>query len=83
MCLAPSTSPAAPGALDDRRRRNAPVDRQAFPYLRVRGNVALIGVTTARATAPFMANGFFREDQAHRLGDMLDATRASAACSGW
>ncbi|TIT28204.1 MAG: methyltransferase domain-containing protein, partial [Mesorhizobium sp.] len=53
---------------------NTPVDRDAFPYLRVRGNVALIGVTTARATAPFMANGFFLEDQAERLRVVLDAT---------
>jgi len=53
---------------------NAPVDRNAFPYLRVRGNVALIGVSTARATAPFMANGFFRAGQAQRLGKVLDAT---------
>lgn len=53
---------------------NAPVDRNAFPYLRVRGNVALIGVSTARATAPFMANGFFMEGQAERLGTLLDAT---------
>ncbi|MDQ2703792.1 MAG: metallophosphoesterase [Pseudomonadota bacterium] len=52
--------------------QNAPADRQAFPYLRVRGEVALIGVSSARATAPFMANGFFREDQSHRLGALLD-----------
>ena len=39
-----------------------------------RGNVALIGVTTARATAPFMANGFFLEGQAERLREVLDAT---------
>lgn len=51
-----------------------PVDRQTFPYLRVRGNVALIGVTSARATAPFMANGYFREAQSHRLANVLDAT---------
>ena len=56
---------------DDAR---APVDRRSFPYLRVRGNVALIGATSARATAPFMANGFFRDSQAHRLGAILDAT---------
>jgi 3',5'-cyclic AMP phosphodiesterase CpdA len=54
--------------------QNAPADRHAFPYLRVRGNVALIGVSSARATAPFMANGFFREDQSHRLGALLDKT---------
>lgn len=52
--------------------QNAPADRHAFPYLRVRGKVALIGISSARATAPFMANGFFREDQSHRLGALLD-----------
>jgi 3',5'-cyclic AMP phosphodiesterase CpdA len=50
-----------------------PRDRTAFPYLRVRGDVALIGVTSARATAPFMATGFFREPQCRRLTKMLDA----------
>lgn len=51
---------------------SAPADRNAFPYMRVRENVALIGVSSARATAPFMANGFFREDQSHRLGSLLE-----------
>ncbi len=50
----------------------APVDRNQFPYMRVRGPVALIGVSSARATAPFMASGFFREVQAHRLAKLLD-----------
>ena len=49
-----------------------PRDRRAFPYLRVRGDVALIGATSARATAPFMATGYFREFQARRMGRMLD-----------
>jgi len=53
--------------------RNETPSRSGFPYLRTRGDVALIGVTTAYATAPFMANGYFREDQSHRLGAMLDA----------
>lgn len=48
------------------------VNRDSFPYLRVRGNVALIGVTSARATAPFMATGFFRSGQAARLAKLLD-----------
>lgn len=52
-----------------------PADRHSFPFLRVRGRVALIGVSSARATAPFMANGFFREDQSHRLGAILGKTR--------
>ena len=70
-----------PGALDRACRAwspwmgadvEGPVDRHSFPYLRVRGKVALIGATSARATAPFMANGFFRPGQAHRLGRILD-----------
>lgn len=51
------------------------VDRESFPYLRVRGDVALIGVTSARATAPFMATGFFRPGQAARLTKMLDEAK--------
>lgn len=75
-----------PGAFDKACRLWAPwmsgdghegdVGRTTFPYLRVRGNVALIGVSTARATAPFMANGFFRGPQAERLGAILDKTGA-------
>lgn len=70
-----------PGALDRACRSWSPwmgadvegsVDRHGFPYLRVRGPLALIGATSARATAPFMANGFFRAGQAHRLAAMLD-----------
>jgi len=53
---------------------DGPVDRLTFPYVRVRGQVALIGVSTARATAPFMANGFFREEQAERMARALDET---------
>lgn len=58
----------------------SPADRHDFPYLRVRGQVALIGVSTARATAPFMANGFFREAQAQRLAHMLDETARRGLC---
>jgi 3',5'-cyclic AMP phosphodiesterase CpdA len=49
-------------------------DSHAFPYLRVREDVALIGISTARATAPFMANGYFRALQAIRVGRLLDET---------
>ncbi|MGF7005370.1 3',5'-cyclic AMP phosphodiesterase CpdA [Aminobacter sp. BE110] len=51
-----------------------PLSRTSFPYLRVRDKVALIGVSTARATAPFMASGFFREGQAERLARILEQT---------
>lgn len=71
-----------PGALDKACRawgawmtgdgETAPVDARFFPFMRIRDHVALIGTSSARATAPFMATGFFRGDQAHRLGAMLD-----------
>ncbi|EKF17406.1 metallophosphoesterase family protein [Nitratireductor pacificus] len=48
--------------------------RVGFPYLRVRGQVAIIGVSSARATAPFMASGHFSASQAKRLAAILDAT---------
>lgn len=50
------------------------VSRETFPYTRVRDGVALIGVTSARATAPFMATGFFRPRQAMRLQHILAHT---------
>ncbi|KXF76701.1 metallophosphatase [Paramesorhizobium deserti] len=73
-----------PGALDNACRiwepwmRGDGVDnaghRVEFPYLRVRDGVALIGVSSARATAPFMASGDFGRGQAKRLAQMLDET---------
>lgn len=57
-----------------------PVSRDTFPYLRVRENIALIGVSTARATAPFMASGFFREGQAARLEKILEETAGRGLC---
>ncbi len=75
-----------PGALDRICRSWAPwmtgdgdgppAGRRDFPYLRVREKVALIGISTARATAPFMANGFFEEDQARRTAQLLDRAGA-------
>jgi 3',5'-cyclic AMP phosphodiesterase CpdA len=43
-----------------------------FPYLRTRGKVALIGVSSAHATAPFLAHGTFGDTQAARVGELLD-----------
>ncbi|MBE7183896.1 MAG: metallophosphoesterase [Methylobacterium mesophilicum] len=48
--------------------------RETFPYLRVRGDVALIGATSARASAPFMATGYFKERQARQLRTLLAET---------
>lgn len=52
-----------------------PVSHETFPYLRVRGKVALIGITSARASAPFMATGYFKQGQAARLRKLLDETK--------
>ncbi|MGI9351813.1 MAG: metallophosphoesterase family protein [Rhizobiaceae bacterium] len=46
-----------------------------FPYLRIRGDIAIIGCNSAEATAPFMATGYFRQSQAERLAKFLDETR--------
>lgn len=79
-----------PGALDKACKAWAPwmhgdgmkhaARRGSFPFLRVRGEVAVIGVSSARATAPFMASGFFGESQARRLGGMLDEASERGLC---
>lgn len=68
-----------PGALDkaldewhawitpDRPRE----DGHNFPYLRIRGHVALIGLSTATASPPFMASGYFGRNQARRFANLL------------
>jgi 3',5'-cyclic AMP phosphodiesterase CpdA len=47
--------------------------KHIFPYLRVRGKVAIIGCSTAVATPPFAASGFFGERQARETVNMLRA----------
>lgn len=42
-----------------------------FPYLRVRGNVAIVGVSSAEATAPFFATGAFKRAQALATARLL------------
>jgi len=55
---------------------SGPIERHHFPYIRVRGPVALIGLSSARATAPFMASGYFPEKQEKRAGELLDKAAA-------
>ncbi len=50
-------------------------DSHAFPYLRQRGAVALIGVNSGIPTLPFMATGRVGGKQRDVLGQMLDETR--------
>jgi len=46
----------------------------AFPYLRRRGPLAIIGLSSANASAPFMATGVFGIEQARALCALLDQT---------
>jgi len=48
-----------------------------FPYVRIVGGVALIGTSTARATAPFMAAGRLGRGQIARLEAALEALGAA------
>ena len=48
-------------------------DDHVFPSLRVRGKVAMIGCSTAVATPPFAASGYFGHRQARETVNMLRA----------
>ena len=63
----------ATGESDSER---AEEEAAAFPYLRIRGPVALIGVSTAVPTPPFMATGHLGAPQIARMAALLAATQA-------
>ena len=48
-----------------------PGEDARFPFLRRRNGIALIGVSSAIASAPFMATGWLGPDQAEKLGVLL------------
>jgi len=58
----------------------AKANENGFPYVRVRGKVAIIGVSSARASAPFLATGSFTGEQARRLGKILDRAGKEGLC---
>ena len=47
-------------------------DGAAYPFLRRRGPVSVVGCSTAEASPPFLAIGPFRSDQALRLERLLE-----------
>lgn len=57
-----------------------PNPTMAFPFIRRRGDLALIGMSTAVPTAPFMATGMVGAAQAQALGKALAETRAEGLC---
>lgn len=46
-------------------------EARKFPYIRRRGPVAIVGCSTAVATLPFSANGYFSAGQARRTLELL------------
>jgi 3',5'-cyclic AMP phosphodiesterase CpdA len=57
-----------------------PNPTMAFPFIRRRGPLALIGLSTAVATAPFMATGLVEESQAEAFGKALAETGSEGLC---
>jgi 3',5'-cyclic AMP phosphodiesterase CpdA len=52
----------------------------AFPFVRRRGRVALVGVSTAEPNLPTMALGRIGAAQLRRLGEVLAGLRAEGCC---
>ncbi len=69
----PGAAGRAAAAWNDYMAGDADVPSQArqFPYVRRRGHVAIIGCSTAVATPPFSANGYFSGGQARRTLELL------------
>ncbi|PIO99358.1 metallophosphoesterase family protein [Pleomorphomonas carboxyditropha] len=51
-----------------------------WPYVRRRGDVAIVGASSAVATGPFMATGSFSEEQEERLSAALDTLGRAGLC---
>jgi 3',5'-cyclic AMP phosphodiesterase CpdA len=56
------------------------VEDDAFPTVRVRGEIALVGVCTAQPTAPFAATGRVGSAQLARLDPALERLGAEGLC---
>jgi 3',5'-cyclic AMP phosphodiesterase CpdA len=63
----------APWTAGDEGEPRAP---GGFPYLRVRGSIALIGLSSGVPTGPLMATGRMGPEQMTRFAQLLDETRA-------
>jgi 3',5'-cyclic AMP phosphodiesterase CpdA len=69
----PGAAGRAAAAWNDYMAGDGDVPSQArqFPYVRRRGQVAIVGCSTAVATPPFSANGYFSGGQARRTLELL------------
>lgn len=61
-------------------RGDRPVSDDPFPYLRQRGEVAIIGLSSAVPTAPGMASGELGETQLARLESLLQTLGSQGLC---
>ncbi len=59
---------------------NAGAGFKPYPYLKVRGEVALIGLSSGVPTAPFLASGRMGAEQGRAFAKMLDDTAAQGLC---
>lgn len=59
---------------------DTPRSGETYPYLRVRDDVALIGLSSGVPTAPFMAHGRMGAAQRRAFADLLDTTKAQGLC---
>jgi 3',5'-cyclic AMP phosphodiesterase CpdA len=57
-----------------------PNPTMAFPFVRRRGPIAIIGLSTAVATGPFMATGVMDDAQADAFGRALQETGREGLC---
>ena len=55
-------------------------DRTVFPYLRVRGEIALIGLSSAIPTGPFLASGRVGKSQMREFRRILEETGREGMC---
>ncbi|MCP4035887.1 MAG: metallophosphoesterase [bacterium] len=76
-----AASPGEPApAVGSARNSNMFPFPEMFPTVRIRGDLALVGVCTALPTAPFMATGMAGETQLLRLESTLEELRARDLC---
>ena len=66
----------APFLAGDDSHPHTPVDVDSFPYVRRRGEVAIVGVSTAIPTAVFLASGKAGRAQLGRLSALLERLKA-------
>jgi 3',5'-cyclic AMP phosphodiesterase CpdA len=57
-----------------------PNPTMAFPFVRRRGRIAIIGLSSAIATGPFMATGVMDRSQAEAFGKALEETGREGLC---